>query len=59
MAKKIHVLVKVDPKTGTTIKPFAAKLAKPSKAGTDKEGITGSATVTYNNGSVDGDGTID
>jgi len=61
MAKKVPVLVHVDPKKGTTIKPFAAEIATAVKQakGTMHPMLTGSATVTYNNGAVDGDATVD
>ena len=61
MADEVRVIVTVDPNKDTTIeiKSFAAELAKSSASGGVKPMITGSATVTYNNGSVDGDATVD
>lgn len=61
MAEKIKVLVEVDPEYETVIKPFAAELAKQAAVNLDPAAniTTGTATATYNNGSYDGDGTID
>lgn len=61
MSEEVRVIVTVDPSQDTTIqiKSFAAELAKQADKGTVKPMVTGSATVTYNNGKVDGDGTID
>jgi len=62
MAEKIPVVIMVDPEKGAEIKPFAAELAKKPKQSlleTDALTTTGSITGTYQNGSLDGDGTID
>jgi hypothetical protein len=61
MANKVAVIVMVDPEHETTIKPFAAQVAKPINLHTEKASpqVTGSGTVTYQNGGWDGDGTID
>jgi hypothetical protein len=57
----VRVIVTVDPDKDTTIeiKSFAAELAKSGQTGTVKPMLTGSATVTYNDGKVDGDATVD
>lgn len=62
MAGEVRVIVTVDPSKDTTIeiKSFAAELAThAAHSGGVKPMITGSATVTYNNGQVDGDATVD
>jgi hypothetical protein len=59
MAKKVPVVVEVDPEVGVEIKPFASSIAKASKVEGLHPEMTVTATVTYNNGSVDGDATID
>lgn len=61
MADKVPVLVYVDPEQEVTIRPFAAELSKQAKMTPEIAGgiSTGSATVTYNGGNVDGDATID
>jgi hypothetical protein len=65
-AEEAHVLVNVDPskQTTITIKPFAAELAKkaitPAPAYLKNKPLTScTASVTYNNGAVDADCSID
>ena len=61
MAKKVPVLVMVDPEAGTEIKPFASELAKAPKIKIGDETLddTFTATYTYSGGKHDADGTYD
>jgi hypothetical protein len=63
MAKKVPVVVMVDPELGLEIKPFAAELSKAQKInpaeGDDVADNTFTATYTYKDGKHDGDATID
>ena len=62
MAKKVPVVVMVDPEVGLEIKPFAAEMSNVQKlnvSGGEEVTETFSATYTYNNGQHDGDATVD
>nr|WP_181718616.1 hypothetical protein [Pedobacter sp.] len=61
MAKKVPVLVMVDPEVGAEIKPFASELAKAPKVSIGEETLddTFSATYTYKDGNHDADATYD
>lgn len=64
MAKKVPVVVMVDPELGLEIKPFAAELSKAQKHNltegeVDADDPTFSATYTYKDGKHDGDATVD
>jgi len=56
---KVPVTVLVDPNVETTIKPFAAQVAKDAVGKGGDSSDSWSATVTYNSGGPDADGTLD
>ncbi len=60
MEKKRAVTVIVEEGTEVTIKPLAAKIAsQPETGGLDTKGLTGTASVTSEHGSPDGDADVD